>query len=67
MKIKDDKGIVVPHIQRTRGGGISVERNAEYDRYLKSVEMAQKVNTLESEVTELRSLVFGLIETINKK
>lgn len=67
MKIKDDKGIVVPHIQRTRGGGISVERSTEYDRYLKSLEMANKMNSMESELNELKALVAGLMDTINKK
>lgn len=67
MKIKDDNGVIVPNIQRTHGGGISVARSAEYERYLKSIEMAQKVKTMESEISELRTLVNGLVKAINNQ
>lgn len=65
MKVKDTNGNVIHGIERTDGGGLSVNNSAEYTKYMHERQSALKIMHLQEEIESLKNMVKTLIEKNN--
>ncbi|MHB8123834.1 MAG: hypothetical protein ACYDG4_17050 [Desulfuromonadaceae bacterium] len=65
MKVKDQSGTVVRGIERTPGGGLIVNDQSSYHKYMYEKERASRVVELETQVAQLTELVQKLLEKNN--
>lgn len=61
MKVKDQNGNIVYGIYRTDQGGLVVNDQSAYDKYIRTSEQAKKVLNMEKQIQELKSLVAQLL------
>lgn len=64
MRVKDSSGTIVHGLKRTRGGGIAVDNNSEYIKYMKEKEAHASIILLKEEVDQLKQLVTKLLNKI---
>lgn len=62
MHVKDESGNIIPGLFKDSVGAIIVEKNYDYNKYVQEKKRLDKINNLESEVKELKELIYKLLE-----
>lgn len=66
LRVKDEYGNIVQGLYKDQRGAIVVEKNSDYDRYLREKKHQETINNLQNEVSELRNAIQDLMSIINK-
>lgn len=61
IQVKDESGNLVPGLLKDNLGAIIVEKDYNYNKYVQEKKRLDKINNLESEVKELKELIYTLI------
>ena len=61
IQVKDESGNLVPGLLKDSLGAIVVERGYDYNKYIQERKRLDQINNLESEVKELKSLIYQLL------
>lgn len=64
IKVKDDSGSVIPGLYKNNLGAIVVEKNTEYERYIKEKQQQESINNLSKEVSDLKNMMQEIISSL---
>lgn len=67
MKVKDQNGNIVSGVFRTAQGGLIVNDQSAYDKYIKESEQAKRVLNMETQIADLQCLVAELLTKLNRE
>lgn len=66
LKVKDQNGNIIPGIQKSSTGGIIVEKNSEYEKYLREKEIITRLNKIEKDFDELKYILHTILDKVNQ-
>lgn len=67
MKVKDQNGNIVSGVFRTAQGGLVVDDQSSYSKYIKESEQAKKMSNMETQIADLQCLVAELLTKLNRE
>lgn len=66
LRVKDENGNIIQGLYKDPMGSIVVEKNSDYERYLREKQQQEAINNLKQEFSELKAIIQNLIGAINK-
>jgi hypothetical protein len=54
LKVKDEYNNIIPNLMKNELGGIVVSKTAEYDQFMAQKNNANKLNSLENEINNIK-------------
>lgn len=66
LRVKDENGNIIQGLYKDPMGSIVVEKNSDYERYLREKQQQEAINNLKQEFSEIKAIIQNLIGAINK-